>query len=334
MDIARRGAGDAIRARAARWLWAMLAVWVVSALALLALRTDLRHVLASTPGWIAPACMALASVGFALRTWRWLLLARVARIAAAPATLAGIYVGGFPMNLTPARLGELWRSWVLWRGARQGYRRTLPLLVCDRLLDLFALLLLAAFGLAPSVGLDRLALPCLLAAGALAALTLLPGWARRAIKAAWAATGRRRPRLFASLLSVCRNLALLLAPATIVRVLPLSLCAWSAEALALHLLMPAVGGELPLPAAFASLAFANLAGALSLLPGGVGSQELALTLLIAGTAGNSTDAALAMVAILRVGTLWYSAALGLPFFLYFSRAATAAPGKPVRSGDR
>ena len=319
MDVGSRGAGDTFRSRAGRWLGVLLGVYALAALSLLAFRTDLRLILAGTPWWVVPAFMAFASAGFAVRVARWLLLAHTAGLDVRANSLATVYVGGFLMNLTPGRIGELWRSWVLWRLWRVRYRRTLPLLICDRLLDLCALLLFAGAGLGLGAGPGWLATPSLAAASALVMLMAFPGWARRAIKAVWATAGRRRPRPFALLLSVCRNVALLLKPALLVRLLSLSLLAWSMEAVALHMLMPMIGGELPLRAAMAALGLGNVAGVITFLPGGIGSQELTMALLIAGVAGNSTASAMAMVGIMRVSTLWYSAALSLPFFLHLSR---------------
>lgn len=323
MDVGSRGAGDAFRSRAGRWLGVLLGVHALAVLSLLGFRADLRLILAATPWWVVPAFMAFASAGFAIRVARWLSLARTAGLGVRTNSLAAVYVGGFLMNLTPGRIGELWRSWVLWRVWRLRYRHTLPLLICDRLLDLCALLLFAGAGLGLGTGLGWLAAPCLVAASALVMLIALPGWARRATKAVWAATGRRRPRLFALLLSVCRKIALLLKPARLVKLLSLSLLAWSMEAIALHMLMPAIGGELPLRPALAALGLGNVAGVITFLPGGIGGQELTMALFIAGVAGNSTAHAMAMVGIMRVSTLWYSAALGTPFFLYLTRRCMA-----------
>lgn len=319
MHVGSHGDGDAFGSRARRWLGVLLGVYALAALALLAFRVDLRLILAATPWWVVPAFMTFAAVGFAVRVARWLLLARAASLNVQSAALATVYVGGFPMNLAPGRIGELWRGWVLWRLWRLRYRRTLPLLIFDRLLDFCALLLFAGAGLGLGLGPGWLAAPWLVAASALVMLMALPRWARRAIKAVWATTGRRRPRLFALLLSVCRNLALLLKPALLVRLLSLSLFAWSMEAVALHMLMPAVGGELSLRQAHATLGLGNIAGAITLLPGGIGGQEVTMALLIAGFAGNTTAGAMAMVGIMRVSTLWFSTALGLPFFLHLSR---------------
>ena len=318
-DLGGRGVGTMVWSRAGRWLFGVLAVYAVGALVLLWVRADLRVVVGATPLWVIPAFVAMASVGFLVRLGRWLLLARIANLAVPDTGLTTVYLGGFLMNLTPGRIGELWRGWILWRGWRLKFRRSLPLLICDRFMDLYALLLFAGLGLGLGFGFDWPAMLCLLVAGALLALIAAPGWARRAIKIVWLAVGRRHPRLFAAMLSVCRGLGDMLRPVVFLKLLSLSLIAWSMEAVALSMLMPTVGGEMPVRAAVAALGVSNVAGAITPLPGGVGGQELTMAFLIGGASGNSTASAMAMVGILRVSTLWYAAALGLPFFLYLSR---------------
>ena len=317
--MGRRRTGKFFWSRVSQWLMALLAIYAVGALALLLLRVDLRLIVAATPVWVIPAFMGLASVGFVIRIARWLLLARIVNLNVPARGLVTVYVGGFLMNLTPGRVGELWRSWILRRGWRLEYRRSLPLLICDRLLDLYALLLFAALGLGLGFGFDWPAILCALTAAALMALIAVPGWARRSIKILWTFVGRRRPRLFAAMLSICRHVSRILKPASFLKLLSLSLLAWGMESVALHLLMPTVGGELSFRAAAATLGLANVAGAITPLPGGVGGQELTMAFLISGVPGNSAASAIAMVGIMRLSTLWYGAALGLPFFLYLSR---------------
>ena len=169
--MGRRRTGKFFWSRVSQWLMALLAIYAVGALALLLLRVDLRLIVAATPVWVIPAFMGLASVGFVIRIARWLLLARIVNLNVPARGLVTVYVGGFLMNLTPGRVGELWRSWILRRGWRLEYRRSLPLLICDRLLDLYALLLFAALGLGLGFGFDWPAILCALAA---AALTRLP----------------------------------------------------------------------------------------------------------------------------------------------------------------
>lgn len=319
MELGSRSAREVFWSRAGRWLFGLLAVYATGALVLWLVRADLRLVVSTTPVWMIPTFMAFASVAFMVRAGRWLLLARTTALQVPDIGLVTVYFGGFLMNLTPARVGELWRSWILWRGWRVKYRYSLPLLICDRLLDLFALLVFAGLGLGLGHGFHWPATICLLAASALLLLIAVPGWARRAIKVIWALAGRRRPHLFAVMLSVCRNTTRMLRPVAFLKLMFLSLIAWGMEAIALYLLIPTVGGELSLRAAAAALGIANVAGMITALPGGVGGQELTMTFLIGSVGGNSIATALAMVGIMRLSTLWYSAALGLPFFLYLSR---------------
>ena len=326
MEIGSRRARELFWSRVGLWLFGLLAVYTIGVLVLWLVRADLRLVVSTTPVWMIPAFMAFASVGFMVRAGRWLLLARTADLQVPNIGLAAIYFGGFLMNLTPARVGELWRSWILWRSWRVKYRHSLPLLICDRLLDLLALLVFAALGLGIGYGFHWPATICLIVAGTLLTLIAVPGWARRTIKVTWVLAGRRRPHLFAVMLSVCRNAALMLRPVVFLELLSLSLIAWGMEAVALYLLMPAIGGELPLQAAAAALGIANVAGVMTPLPGGVGGQELTMTFLIGGISGNSTATAMTMVGVMRLSTLWYAAVLGLPFFLYLSRREMGLDG--------
>lgn len=323
IDLGHRYAGERSWLRAGQWLFGLLALYAIGALALWMVRADLRLVIATTPVWVIPAFMLFASIGFLVRLGRWFLLARTANLNVPAIGMATVYFGGFLMNLTPARVGELWRSWVLWRGWGVKYRRSLPLVICDRLLDLFALLLFAALGLGLGFGFHWPAAICLLAAIALLALIAVPGWARRAIKIVWASIGRPKPRLFAVLLSICRNVTPVLSPVRFLELLSLSLIAWGMEAAALHLLMPTVGGEISLRTATATLGLANIAGSITPLPGGVGGQELTMTFLISRIGDNSAASAIAIVAILRLSTLWYAAVLALPFFLRLSHRHTS-----------
>ena len=319
MDLGSRSAGELLWSRAGQWLFGLSAVYATGALLLWLVRADFRLVVVATPIWVIPAFMALASVGFVVRIVRWLLLARQADWSVPVIGLSTVYLGGLLMSLTPARIGELWRSWILWQRWGVKFPHSLPLLICDRLLDLFALLLFGALGLGFGFGFHWPAAICLLAAGVLLMALMMPGWARGVIKLTWASMGRRRPRLFAAMLSVCRNVALMLRPILFLKLLSLSLIAWSMEAVALHMLMPAFGGELPLRAATAALGVANVAGAITPLPGGIFGQELTMAVLVSSIPGNSTASAMAMVGVMRLSTLWYAALLGLPFFLYLSR---------------
>jgi uncharacterized protein (TIRG00374 family) len=68
--------------------------------------------------------------------------------------------------------------------------------------------------------------------------------------------------------------------------------------------------ELALPTAIGIYAVSMLVGALSFIPGGLGSTEAVMVLLLKLTGVDATTA-LAITLIARVATLWFAVVLGL-----------------------
>ena len=86
--------------------------------------------------------------------------------------------------------------------------------------------------------------------------------------------------------------------------------AWSLQGFAFYYLMHAIGFELALPLAMGIYAIGLLAGALSMIPGGIGATEAAMGLLLAA-AGAKPQIAVIAPLISRLSTLWFAVALGL-----------------------
>lgn len=294
-------------------------LYALASLAALGFSDQLRAVVRATPPAVVAQFLAMITFAFALRAAKWCWLARCMEIGGGWRLAAAVYVGGFPMTLTPGRVGEMWRAWALNRRAGVTYRRALPLVVCDRLVDLNALLLFAALGVFSAALAYRL--PALLA------LTLLlpvlvgllhPRWCRWAVGVAWVMVGRRAVRGFASLRAVFRNLALAARPAVYAPALVLAILAWGVEAAAIWQAARALGGALSLVGAMSVLGLGNIAGVLSFLPGGIGGQEAVMIALLR-EGGSSLAAAVVVTGIARVCTVFYAALLGAPFFVRISR---------------
>jgi uncharacterized membrane protein YbhN (UPF0104 family) len=102
----------------------------------------------------------------------------------------------------------------------------------------------------------------------------------------------------------------------------LAFAGWGAEALALWWLLGLVGIEVDLLHATFIFALAMLAGALSLIPGGLASSGAVMTgppVLAGGTPGD----AMAGTLVLRLCTLWFAVLPDLAALLTFSRGESA-----------
>jgi uncharacterized protein (TIRG00374 family) len=108
----------------------------------------------------------------------------------------------------------------------------------------------------------------------------------------------------------------------------LGVAAWFAECVALYLVLGGLGSwTLTLYAATFVYALSTLAGALSLLPGGLGVTELGMTALLV-LFGVARETAVAAVLIVRLCTLWFAAGLGVIVYLVHRHRVTRAGGSP------
>lgn len=277
----------------------------------------MRHV-----GWaVIAAALSMAALNYALRFVRWqrYLAALGHRL---PWLAHGrIYLAGFALTTTPGKAGEAVRAVFLKRYGVD-YSHSLAALFSERLSDLTAVLLLAAFGLSlypPARGLVLVA-----AAAVFLGMVLLSqeGWMRRLAERT-AGNDGRLGRLTHHVLRLlmqarrCHGWALLLGATA------LSLAAWGAEAVAFHWVVQALGLDLSLRFAVFVYAVSMLAGAVSVMPGGLGGAEAAMVALLMFRGAALADAVAATV-LIRLATLWFAVLLGMGALLASQRAGDAA----------
>jgi uncharacterized protein (TIRG00374 family) len=101
-----------------------------------------------------------------------------------------------------------------------------------------------------------------------------------------------------------------------------SVLGWLAEGAALYLLLHHLGAPVSLPQAVFVFAFGMIVGAISMLPGGLGSTELSMVGLLVAL-GVDTDVALVATAIVRLTTFWFAVAIGALLLPLATRSARA-----------
>ncbi len=102
----------------------------------------------------------------------------------------------------------------------------------------------------------------------------------------------------------------------------IALAAWSCEALAFHYLVGRLGIHSSLPISFSIYGLSTLAGALSMLPGGLGGFEAVMAFLLTRLAAPTSVATVAIV-VFRLCTLWLFSLIGVIFMsgwmIYFTK---------------
>jgi glycosyltransferase 2 family protein len=264
--------------------------------------------------WTFAAACGLASVNYLLRFLKWEFYLGVLGIRGVPKGESLLtFLSGFVLTVSPGKVGEVFKSLVLYRTRGVPVERSAPIVVAERVTDLIAVIVMIAVG---SLGFRG----GLVWAGAGATLVIIllvfvasPTLSRRAV--AWAARlpgplGRIGTRLRPRLETALDQLRELCTPARLVLPALLSVVGWSLEGVGLWLLLRGFGQELPLTLAMFSYATATLAGAIVPLPGGLGITDKLIEqqLVVLGSAPLAV--ATSAMLLIRFATLWFAVLVG------------------------
>lgn len=95
-----------------------------------------------------PMLLALSLVNYGVRFVRWEMYLRMLSIRVPFKTSLGIFFAGLAMTITPGKLGEFLKSYLLKKSADVPMATSAPVVFAERVGDLLALVLLASFGVA------------------------------------------------------------------------------------------------------------------------------------------------------------------------------------------
>ncbi len=270
--------------------------------------------------------LGLSLINYALRFLRWHGYLRALGACIGLRRNLLIYMAGFAFTVTPGKAGEAVRS-VYLKSAGVPWSTGLAALAVERVLDLTAVVMLAALALQPFADQAVPAMLVIIGATVLLVVITRPGMARRLL--AWLPARGRGQQIKDGTLAVMENAHLLLAPKRLLGGLALGLLAWGAEAWGLYLLLIWLDVDIAALQAMGIYAIGMLAGALSFLPGGLGGAEAAMVALLAA-GGASLGAAVLATVICRAVTLWFAVVLGLIAVIVLGRegdgkSSTKAP---------
>jgi uncharacterized membrane protein YbhN (UPF0104 family) len=259
--------------------------------------------------WIAFAgAILLALCNYLIRFVKWHFYLRRLGLAVAPGRSLAVFLSGFSLTVTPGKLGEVVKAYLLRESDGIPMARTAPIVVAERLTDLLALVLLATTGVLTY----RVGARGVLVGAALVALFLVVVSSERLMGALARRAGRKATELYDSMKILIRPRALAITTA-------LSVLAWGCECLAFWVVIhgfPATQASVGL--ATFIYAVATVTGALS--PGGLGVTEAVSTaLLIELGAGFGKATAFAPTILVRVATLWFGVAVGVAALVGFQR---------------
>jgi len=320
----------------------LAAVIGIAAFAGISIYTDMSALgdrLAGFGWWAFAAALGLALLNYALRFVRWSLYLKQADVDLKTGLSAHIFLSGFALSITPGKLGELIKCYLVREFQGAPISQTAPLVVGERVTDLAALLLLGLAGVAAygvGVAQDMVLFGLVLVGGGLVGLSW-PQFTKTCIRLLTTPGLLRRFR--EPLLTFYAGLAKLVRPWPMLWATSLASLAWLSECVGFALILSAFPGtEVPLGLAILIYATTTVAGALSFLPGGLLVTEATMALLLVESSrGVDEPTALAATILIRLATLWFAVFIGVVALALLRRgssqanralAAAAAESKP------
>jgi uncharacterized membrane protein YbhN (UPF0104 family) len=266
-------------------------------------------------GRVSPRCIVVAvqfALGsFLLRAVRWHYYLRISDVRVPPSDSLLIFLVGLLLSLTPGKMGEVMKSLLLKEGWQVPVARTAPIVLAERITDLASVLLLGGVGLLAMPGAHLAGAVGVLAASALLAVCTIRPLGRAVIaqlaRVAWVA--RRRDKL----VSAHSALTGILGAGPLVVAMALACGAWGLQSMCAWVI---AGGfpdtHLTLGQSLVVSCGPLLAGALALVPGGLGATEASMTGLLVALGGPdmSPSEAAAITVLFRIVTLWLAVCLG------------------------
>lgn len=288
-----------------------VAVWV--GFAIYADLQSLTGHLESFAWWRIGPVIGLTLLAYGLRFLKWHYLLGKAGVRVPSGRSGLVFLAGFSMAITPGKVGELIKAWLLKQTDGIPATQTAPVVIAERLTDLVALVLLSLLGAFTYVEDPRfgfLLLVCgllVLCMTALFASARAFAWGVRLV-AHLPLGAKIAPRLD----ELGEPLHRLLRPGPLVATSLYSAVAWLGECVGFALVLGGLPGvEASLPLCVFIYAATTVLGALSFLPGGLGVTEGSMTLLLLRSAsGLGRSGAVAATVLIRLCTLWFGVVLG------------------------
>ena len=290
---------------------ALLAGAVFTGLAMYGDVQALRRTVQAFSGGAFAIGLALAAANYGLRVVRWQYYLRRLGIALPWGESSAVFLSGFALSVTPGKVGEMFKSLLLFETHGLSIARTAPIVVAERLTDLIALVLLislgaTAFAHGTAVALSSSALVAFIFAvctykplghALIAVAEKLPVLAR---------LGGRLREAYDALLETTRPMPMLIGTA-------FAFTAWGLECGSLYVIARGFEGvSLSWDAAVFAYSASTIAGAVAMMPGGLGVTEVGMTALLQTLGGPAMTPAVATAStiLVRIATLWFAVGIG------------------------
>lgn len=265
---------------------------------------------------LIPVILGLVFANYIFRFFKWHYYLGLIDVKIGAWESFLIFLSGFMLSVTPGKMGEVLKSFLLKERIGVSVSKTAPVIFAERVTDMTALIIISLAG-ALSFNYGReFAIGALIAFSVLIIIISNRGMALPMVHF-FGRIGFLK-RFLPHFIELYESAYTLLKPKPMVLMTLFSLISWFFECYAYYLILSELSVDVSLFRASFYYSFATVAGALSFLPGGLGATDALFTLFIQSL--NKPEAiAVSSTILIRGATLWFAVIVGLVAFWIYQR---------------
>ncbi|WP_011306408.1 lysylphosphatidylglycerol synthase transmembrane domain-containing protein [Methanosarcina barkeri] len=258
--------------------------------------------------------IGLTTVGYFIRYIKWDLFLRATGLHLDYKENLFIFFSGLSMIVTPGKLGEIWKSWLIKDISGEELSKTLPIVIMDRVTDIVSLVLLSFLGIFYyRKGISFLIVLSICCIGFYIAIRSqsISGKMKKVLE-------KKFSKYTTDMQLMHETMNKITEPKIFVSLSLLNVLAWFFECMGLYYVVIGFGHYIKISLSTFIFSFSSLAGGISMVPGGIGVAEAGISgLLILN--GISPALSVGIALILRLGSFWYGALLGFTVHVIFKK---------------
>lgn len=259
--------------------------------------------------WIwLPVILALSFLNYVTRFMKWDYYLRVLDVKISRKDSFAIFMSGLLMSVTPGKMGELLKCYLVKQITADPISKTAPIIFVERITDFISLVMLAITG-AYVFNYGRIVVVgtgifFLLVTLIISNYNLSHKIINYLNKISFMAKHSQKLRL------AYESAYLLLRPGALFYMIFVSLIAWAFECYGYYLVLENFNLNINLLWSTFIYTFATIAGAITMLPGGLGVTDGSITFLLMKK-GVSPELSVSSTFIIRAVTLWFAVLIGI-----------------------
>jgi len=296
------------------WITLLLAVTIYLALCIYADIDKLIQAFESFQWAYLILLLIFTTLGYFIRFIKWNYFLESVGIHMKTKDNIFVFFSGLSMIITPAKMGEIWKGWLIKEINGNKLSKTIPVVIIDRVTDLLALIILSLTGIVYYEKGSYILIIVFLFFVVFFMVIKSKYISKKLIFFMEKRAGKYSPNVK----EMHQTFETTMLSKNLMVAIILSVLASFFECMGLYLVVMGFSQHIILTVSTFIFSFSSLVGAVSMIPGGLGIAEATISGLLQFF-GLTATVSVGVALIIRLGTLWYGVIMGLMVYLLFKR---------------